>query len=187
MKKLFFLFFILFIRINSTIKENPIFLTDWIVPFLLTTNDNNYFYVITQEKSLKINKESGNIESTSNNTFNLLAYIYIVDESNNKYLYSLDSKIYYLINYNQFVSYSQNILPQVNDYPDDIIKVGSLSSQNNIIYGYSNNERSLIFLTFPQNYAYNLRIDYVINQLSCKLIENQVFICIIIPENLNYY
>ena len=101
MKKLFFLFFILFIRINSTIKENPIFLTDWIEPFLVITNDNNYFYVITQEKSLKINKESGNIESTSNNTFNLLAYIYIVDESNNKYLYSLDSKIYYLINNNR--------------------------------------------------------------------------------------
>ena len=68
----------------------------------------------------------------------------------------------------------------MDNYPEDIIIVGSLSP-NNIIYGYSDNSNSLYFLTFPQNYITSVSIDDVIVQLSCKLIENDdYFICIII-------
>ena len=187
MKILYFLFIGLFIKINSQMKENPIFLINSSYTFITTTNDNNYHYVITQEKSLAINKESGDIEIIQNNNFNTIDFIYIVDKSNNKYLYSLDSNIYFLINFNPFISYSENILPNMDNYPEDIIIVGSLSP-NNIIYGYSDNSNSLYFLTFPQNYITSVSIDDVIVQLSCKLIENNdYFICIIIPENLNYY
>ena len=58
MKKFYFLFVILFIQNNSQIKQNPIFLVESIEPFVLSTNDN-YYYVITLGKNLKINKESG--------------------------------------------------------------------------------------------------------------------------------
>ena len=187
MKILYFLFIELFIKINSQIKENPQFLINSLSTFLITTNGNNYHYVITQEKSLKINKESGDIEIIYNNTFNTIGFIYIVDISNNKYLYSLDSNIYYLINFNPFISYSENILPNVNSNPKGIMLVGSLSP-NNIIYGYIDNSDSLYFFTFPQNYITSVSIDNVIQQLSCKLIKNDdYFICIIFPENLNYY
>ena len=106
MKILYFLFIGLFIKINSQIKENPIFLINSSYTFVTTTNDDNYHYVITQEKSLAINKESGDIEIIQNNNFNTTDFIYIVDKSNNKYLYSLVSNIYYLITFfHIFMSY----------------------------------------------------------------------------------
>ena len=85
MKKIFLLFIIFFIRTNSQIKENPIFLVNTTNPFVLSTNDD-YYYVITKGKSLKINKESGNIENITINDFTHSNYIYIIDNLYNNYI-----------------------------------------------------------------------------------------------------
>ena len=89
--------------------------------------------------------------------------------------------------YNPSITYSENIMPNTNTGPSDMVIAGSLSS-GNIIYGYSNNdENSYIFITFPQNkFTYDERYD-IINQMSCKLIEeNQNFICIVNKSSERY-
>ena len=95
MKILFFLFIVLFIRTNSQIKENPIFLVNSSNPSVLSTNDDDY-YVITAGKSLKVNKMLGNIENMTINNFTDYKYIYIVDNLENNYIY-YSNKYYYII------------------------------------------------------------------------------------------
>ena len=86
MKKFYFLFIILFIQSNSQIKQNPIFLVESIYPFVLSTNDN-YYYVITLGKNLKINKESGILEDISDNGAVRENYIFVADNSYNNWVY----------------------------------------------------------------------------------------------------
>ena len=106
MKKIIFLFIVFIIRTNSQIKENPIFLVNSSNPFVLSTNDNYYYYIITKGKSLKINKESGNIANITTNDFTNSDYINIVDNSYNNYVYY--SGKYYKIKNEPFISYEEN-------------------------------------------------------------------------------
>ena len=187
MKNFFILFFILFLKTNLQIKENPIVLIEASYPFLLNSNDNDYYYIITKEKSLKIEKISGVIVEQSINLFNVYDFIHIVDNSNNNYLYKPNSNKYYQIIYNPFITYSDNKISNANTCPNDMVIAGSLSS-GNIIYGYSNEvENSYIFITFPQNkLAFSQRYD-IVNKMSCKLIgENKNFICIVNKNNDRY-
>ena len=99
MKKLyFFLFIVFFIRTNSQIKKNPIFLVEAENIFVLSTNDD-YYYVLTTNKDFKIKKESGDIETISNNTFNISDYKYLEDKAYNNYLYKHTNNEYYNRNY----------------------------------------------------------------------------------------
>ena len=63
MEKLFFLFITFFIRIYSNIKNNPIFLVEGKYPIVLSTTNDDYYYVITDKTSLKIEKRSGKISN----------------------------------------------------------------------------------------------------------------------------
>ena len=87
MKKLyFFIFIFLFTRINLKIKENPIFLVEAENPFVLSTNDD-YYYVMTKGKSLKIEKESGVIINITDNQFSSSEIFFnIIEYSNNNYI-----------------------------------------------------------------------------------------------------
>ena len=78
-----FLLLILFIQtisqVNIPIKDNPIFLTDHENPFVLSsTDDLDYYYVITKGINLKINKKSGDIYNQSDNSFTSSNYIYFL-------------------------------------------------------------------------------------------------------------
>ena len=84
---LFLLLKIIIIKTNSIIKENPISLVNEENYFVLNSTDD-YYYVITYETSLKIEKESGNIISIYYEyNFDKLNYIYIEDKSGNNFLY----------------------------------------------------------------------------------------------------
>ena len=79
MKKiLYILFILLFIHINSQIKQNPILLVESTNPFVLSTIDN-YYYVITIGYNMKINKESGIIEDITENHVIIENYIFVSD------------------------------------------------------------------------------------------------------------
>ena len=87
MEKSFFIFFVLFIQINAEIINNPFILINSSYPFLLSTSNNDYYYVITSGKSLKIERETGSIAqswSTENYPEN---FIYILDNSKNNFIY----------------------------------------------------------------------------------------------------
>ena len=63
------LFFFVQTQINIQIKENPILLINSSYPFVLSTTDKNFYYVITKGYSMKVNKESGDIYNISENFF----------------------------------------------------------------------------------------------------------------------
>ena len=86
MKELYILFIALLIQTNSEIIQNPIFLAESKKPFILSTNDN-YYYIITIEKNLKIKKESGILENNTDNSAVEDHYIFIADNSYNNYVY----------------------------------------------------------------------------------------------------
>ena len=138
MEKIYFLFFVIFVQINSQIKENPIFLTNNAKPFILSTNDSDFYYVITEGESLKMNKESGIINMTKNypiDTSN--SYFFIVDKAYNNYIYYKNN--YYKIKYETFISVEQiEFSKKLNDGgPINILPIGSISKDNDfIIYGH---------------------------------------------------
>ena len=69
-------------------------------PFVLPYQDNNYYYVFTTKKGLKIDKDNGNIEEFDHGLDYSNESIYCVDKSNNSYLYY--SQNFYEINYNEY-------------------------------------------------------------------------------------
>ena len=88
MEKLYFLFLLIFVQINSQIKENPILLIDGKNPFVLSTNDDDYYYVMAHKKYLKINKDTGMLESVMDSILDESEYyFYISDNLYQNYLF----------------------------------------------------------------------------------------------------
>ena len=181
MNKLYFLFIVSFIQINSQIIENPKFLDNSINPFVLSTNDD-YYYVITIGKSLKINKESGKIEDTKKNYAVEEDYIFISDNSFNNYVYY--SQKYYKIKYNPSISYNE-----INkDIPyDQNSKIkGAISKYNSdeiIIYGYYN-DKFLVFFTNKDNYSFRYIENINDYKFICKFVVGEEYICGTIKEEI---
>ena len=73
--------------INSQINQNPILLVNESYPFLLTINDNDYYYLLCSSKILKIEKISGNIINSQNFTEYSSDSIYAGDNLNNNYIF----------------------------------------------------------------------------------------------------
>lgn len=174
MVKSFFLIIIVFLRSNSQIKQNPILLNDKCCPFVLSSSDDNY-YVITCGEDLKIEKESGNISSISNNYITSNNFIgFVSDINSNNYI--IYSDIYYYINYNPFISYANNQINLISEN-EDIHKVGVIARNNDlIVYGYLNKKIYFCYISqeFCSSYEYNNKIQ---SKLLCKLIEENYFIC----------
>ena len=186
MKIFHFLFIALFIQSlnnNIQIKENPIFLTNSKYPFVISTTDN-YYYVITKGKSLKINKESGNIEKTNDNILTSYIYIYIFDNSNNNYIYY--SNEYYTITYKPTILFSKITVESKSKsmFHEEIKIIGSIPKSNDfIIYGYTTN--NLLFSGKSREYRSVQPIFGINDNLSCKFIEGEYYICaMIISDNL---
>ena len=187
MENFYFLFIILFLQTNSQQKINPIHLIENKYPFVLSSTDD-YYYVITKGKSLKIQKESGNIiDLRDQNIFNSQDYVYITDNLNNNFLYYQHK--YYNIIYAPFISFQQitNVNPKGSNAPS-MIRVGGIAQNNNtfIVYGYTNdNNRQLLFSSIPQNNRDNIENLKLIDNLSCKFIEGDYYVCgMIINSNL---
>ena len=62
MNRLVFLIIIIINFINSDISNNFHYLNDGNYPFVLSTDDRDYYYVITSKESFKIEKETGIIK-----------------------------------------------------------------------------------------------------------------------------
>ena len=184
MEKLYFLFLLIFVQINSQIKENPILLIDGKNPFVLSTNDNDdYYYVMTHKKYLKINKDTGMLESVMDSILDESEYyFYISDNLYQNYLFH--SERYFEIIFNNGISFislqeiSFHSL-QVNDQ-SKMIKVGGIVKNDDlIIYGFSNLRGDIFFASMSrENYASIYR-DNLNDKLSCKFIEEESFICAI--------
>ena len=185
MGKIYLLIISLLIQTNSQIKNNPIFLVNKSSPFVVSSNDS-YYYVLTEGKNLKINKEYGNIENITYFTQTSSKYFYVKDNKYNNYKYFQNK--YYKINYNQFISYEKiNGFSQIMCDSKVISAVGGIAKNNELInYGFYNN--CLIFSSYSRYHQANTTIEGIDDKLSCKLIEDEYYICVmIINQHLNIY
>ena len=190
MKQIYILYIFLFYRtINLQIKENPIFLINKAFPYVLSTNDDDYYYIITEGSSLKINKEYGVIENIYYNPFNQTSfdYFYIVENLSNNYIYSFFSQKYYHIIYNPFITYEEiQIYTEPKTGNKIMVKVGSITQDDEfVIYGYTL-DYYLLFSKKSQYYRAVIRILNINSNLSCKFIEGENYVCVMII-NFNLY
>ena len=190
MKQIYILYIFLFYRtINLQIKENPIFLINKAFPYVLSTNDDDYYYIITEGSSLKINKEYGVIENIYYNPFNQTSfdYFYIVENLSNNYIYSFFSQKYYHIIYNPFITYEEiQIYTEPKTGNKIMVKVGSITQDDEfVIYGYTR-DYYLLFSKKSQYYRAVIRILNINSNLSCKFIEGENYVCVMII-NFNLY
>jgi len=133
---------------------------------------------------LKINKEFGNIENITFNNITDANYIYIVDNSYNNYIYY--SNKYYHIIFDPFISYEEITVhsEQKNSEQNPMIIVGSIPKDNDfIIFGITKMDY-LSFSSKSQYYCTSILTYDIDERLSCKLIENNDYICGMITENL---
>ena len=182
MKKFYILFIALFAQANPQIKQNPIFLINSKKPFILYTN-NDYYYVTTIGKDLKIEKNSGNIIAQKENQAVDDTIIFVADNLYNNFVYN--SKRLYSIVYEPFISYKPNTIDEKDEYNNSQV-VGFISinnSQNDKIgYGYYKNDY-LIFTTNLKFYG-KLYIPNIKNyKVICKFIEGEIYICGVINES----
>ena len=188
MKKFYFLFIALLAQTRTIVQiiQNPKHLIDKKNPIVLSTTDNNYFYLVTKGLNLKIKKESGEIEDRSDNEFTNRDYIYIFDKLNNNYLLCLNDYYEIKINYNSFISYEKII---VCSFPKGLglsmTKIGGIAGDREfILYGYVTNK--LLFSSKSQYYRSYENINNINDKLSCKFIKGEDYICgMIINNNLN--
>ena len=186
MKKLYFFLFIgFFIQTNLLIKENPIFLVNSKNLIVLSTNDD-YYYVITSNKSFKLKKNSGDIKIINNNIFNIFDYNYFSDNEYNNYLYKYinsenSNKLnfeYYKIIYNSGIS-KNNINFGIKTCSFNMKPVGSIEKDYELfIYGYSSDR--LLFIRKSDNDCVNSIRSIIDGKLSCKLINEENFVCAMI-------
>ena len=164
MKNFYFFLISIFVQIlnNQQIIENPIQLSNTENPLVLSTNDDDYYYVIAKGKSLKIHKESGNTSDISDNEFTSSNYIHLFDNSNNNYIYN--SNKYFEIKYNPFFSFEEitvNSKSQISSVLTAMTIVGSIAQNNEfIVYGYCDDQ--IHFSSKSREYRASYDLNYVL-------------------------
>ena len=173
----FFLLSIFLFEIISQTNENPIKLIEDSYPFILALEDEEHYYLITN--NLKIEKESGNITNQYNNELKLSNFIYISDNLYNNYIYV--SNNYYYINYSSSISFQQveiNFDSRISN-PNSFTMVDSIANNNEndfITYGYKS--QYLIICIKSLSYCFSYSEDTKLsNRLTCKFINGNIFIC----------
>ena len=180
MEILYLLFISFFIKVYSQIKKNPINLADGGYPFVLTTEDNdNYYYILTEIKDVKIEKKSSNFIDSSGDVLISPNSIYATDSSNNNYIVNELNECF-MIRYDNFISSEMIEFNSLNfENPEEVKKIGSIKHNNEedfIIYGYY--EEHLFFSSKSQSsYLITDIMNGINDRTSCKLIMGDYFIC----------
>ena len=156
----------------------PKYLIDDNYPFILPYSDNNYYYIITKNNGLKINKENGTIELKNHNFGYSKETIYCVDKLNNSYLFH-SHEFYFITNYSTINNINIKVF-ESHSYND--VYFGSIALSTNFgIYGISSNKLTFLKKENNQNsfayYNYNIEN---IEKMSCKCLEGFNIICSII-------
>ena len=184
MEILFFIFIFIF-EIKTDIINNPFNLGNGKYPFLLSSSYSRTNFLISSEKSYRINKEKGSIEKIDDkNSINYSSNsILIKDRSNNNYIYDKESNKYYKIEYrnevDDFLYYNIISLATQMTIDKKMNIIGSIA-QDNVFIIYGLIENKLFFTTQFQNIFCTLDIEGINDKISCKHIVEEDFICAII-------
>ena len=178
MVKIIFLFINFFIRIYSEIINNPISFVYIQYPIVLSTPDDDYYYLMTDKKQMKIDKNSGEIVDEIDETFDKLSEsLYIADKNYNNYLININDKNF-VINYAPFLNLTEITIDSLNfDGKDEVKIMGSIGQDEDfIIYGFYKYE---IFFSSKSQRTYSLvtKGNYQNPKLSCKFLKEEFYIC----------
>ena len=161
---------------SQTQVFKPIYSTNSKYPFVLPYL-GDYYYVITSNKVLKIDKNNGNIEEDEHGLDYSNNPIYCIDKSNNSYLYY--SQNFYKINQNGYKLILQ--IEHSGNY------FGSIAfGEHFAIYGLNFKEFFFIEKESFNSYVNHVfKINNNIEKVSCKYIEERNFFCArIIDKNI---
>ena len=195
--KIFFILNILFLLSKEEIINNPIKISDYSNPIILTTSTQYVIY--TSGQRITINKEIGEIESTTSfYTYNK-PYVLCIDESNNFYIYSYSKNLFQF--YPSYSSFSLNSV----DFPTSTKYVGYLEEEGtdsasfldkigarckikeNEIVIYGKKENYIIFSYIKGKTDISLSISSNLeDQISCKKLSSCQYICGLIYNNKAY-
>ena len=135
MEKYYFIFILFFSLSNSQIFNNPRNLDNNSYPFVFFSPSDDFDYIFTSGKCIKIERSTGNIIRI-NETINYSSdTIFIVDKSNISYLYLYNKNTYYKITYDPQISFQsftvRNEPKSVKTYKVSII--GAISKNDGFI------------------------------------------------------
>ena len=182
MGKKYLSFIILIIQINSLIINNPINLGIYSSPFLLSYSNNNYNYIITSGKIIKMNGEDGTFQELGGIS-NIITYSsndkFIVDRNNNNYIYLLVNNKYYEITYEtnfNFGELTPILETKYRGYGNQMTIIGTIPlDEGFIIFGRDSNH--LIFSHKSEQYRSPVELNNLSDNISCKYINNSVYMC----------
>ena len=139
MNEYFFILIILFNPLQSQIFNNPRMLGSNEYPFLFSPTNDDFNYILTSNKCYKINKDTSLVVWSIDKLEYSSDVIYIVDKSNNIYLYFKNENKNYIIVYEPEVSFTLSTFTFDSSY-SSMIFVGAIPENNDyIIYGKINN------------------------------------------------
>ena len=180
MNRLVFLIIIIINFINSDISNNFHYLNDGNYPFVLSTDDRDYYYVITSKESFKIEKETGIIKERKETFEYNKNFTYCFDSNNNNFINT--NQQFQMINYESFISFEQISIgwqsPINGVNPNQINYEGCINHDNDfIVYRIINS--FLIFGSKSKNIkSLDKKFDiYVNSEISCKFLEDNKYVC----------
>ena len=139
-------------EIYAIITNNPIKLNEKKYPFVLPYSDDNYYYVISTGKILKVDKQSEYFDKIGTNFFDGEP-LYCSDNSNNSYLFL--NKYFYNIS-NPFDDKNQ-ITSAKSETALNFKYTGCIPQDNDFIM-YTSNSSHLIFLSLRLVQLYMIRL-----------------------------
>ena len=188
MRKNILIFIIIDSYINTQIFNNPRLISNTDFPFLFSSPNNDFNYILTSQKSFKLERRTGNIIGI-NNTMTYGSNVnYIVDSLNNIYLYLYHEQKYYKITYEPYISFQEASvsLQSKYQYISGMSIIGAFAKNNGfIIYGSYSGFFStyLIFSHNSEIYRSSIEISHLSSKISCKFIVDSEYVCIEINPN----
>ena len=191
-----FIFFNIFICVNSEIINNPV-KTD------TQSNPINYYIGFTtnhfnfnpersghpQTETLSISEDDNLIKFDDKSYISSSNVFLCIDQNNKKYLYA-DYNLYSITQNNQGIITKMTYYKSIPNYCNYFgyikengfeqqykIKGARCSIQSDEIILYGINNKKIIFYYTKENKTYDVSFEHIINNLSCKLLQKAFYLC----------
>ena len=190
-----FISILLFLLSKEEIINNPIKISDHPNPLILHSASKILIY--TSGEMIIIDKETGNIDSSTTFLTYNKPYVLCNDESNYFYIYS-QKKLYRInppsgytsISLSNSISYPTNnyfigYMKEIEYNPPTPIKTGEICKiykDEIIIYGKSSSNLIFTFLLAQKSYQFGVSSN-IEDQISCKKTSTAEYICAVVDNN----
>ena len=184
MKIIYILALILFVQIYNRIINNPALINNSSYPFLLSTEKNDYYYIVTSGKSIRIKPEHEIIDEYKETDEYPQNFTFIVNSTNNYIYYSSQ---YFQIIYEPFISVKKLEVKDTEASQCYPMKTIGAIMQNNDFVIYGSYDKNLIFSKRFNEFQSSIEMKIILRNASCKFIQDTEYICAINSNNNDIY